>query len=280
MSNFSNSMKDTTMSEVVTYTNKHGRVFRSQQHDCFDRCGNGIYQVTSLRYMRDLVPNARRIIDVGANVGIFTMEYATWAQQVEAFECQQSTFELLESNIEHNTVLGGSGVPWYKNGPSSTAITGAITLHQVGLMDQAGSAFVTENADGLASYVSFELLKQRKNKKPHIETCETRTIDSYQWNNVDAIKIDTEGTEWLIVQGARRTIERCRPVVQVEVWDWEKRFGLNNQDMLDYFRSINYRQTNNAGDTLPWDHSGEWNKAQAKLAGHKNSAMDRFFIPC
>ena len=256
------------MSEIKTYSNKHGRTFKSQQHDVFDRCANSIYQITSLRYLRDLVPTARRIVDVGANVGTNTMEYATWAKQVESFECLDKTFELLEHNVNTNIMLGAQGVPWYKD--SSTAITADITLHRTALMDRVGSAFVSEREHGLSSFVRYDTGEQG---------CATATIDSFGWSNVDIIKADTEGTEWLIIQGARKTIERCRPVVQVEMWNWEKRFGLNNQDLLDYFRSINYKQTNNAGDIIPWDEPGRWNKAKAKVAGHKYSAMDRFFVP-
>lgn len=256
------------MSAIMTYSNKHGRTFKSQPHDVFDRCANGIYQVTSLRYLRDLVPTARRIIDVGANVGTNTMEYATWAQQVEAFECLDKTFDMLEDNVATNIMLGVQGVPWYKD--ASTAITADITLHRTALMDRVGTAFVSEREKGLSSFVRFDRGEQG---------CATATIDSFNWNNVDIIKADTEGTEWLIIQGAMQTIEQCRPVVQVEMWGWERRFGIDNQDMLDYFRSINYKQTNNTGDSIPWDEAYRWNKAKAKQAGHKYSAMDRFFIP-
>lgn len=252
------------MSEIKTYTNRHGREFQCQTHEVFERLkGSGIYQVSNLRYLRDLVPNARRIIDVGANVGIMTMEYATWAKRVEAFEAQASTFELLERNIEHNKTLP-LGKPWYEQ--ASTQITGKITTHRVALMDRPGTALTTERADGLASFVSFD-----KGQEP----VPARTIDSYQWQDVDAIKIDTEGTEWLIVQGAKQTIERCRPVLQIEFWDWERRFGLNNQEMLDYFKSINYDQRDCLGRPLPWDNPRRYTK---KL-GRGRSAMDRFFIP-
>jgi hypothetical protein len=72
-----------------------------------------------------------------------------------------------------------------------------------------------------------------------------------------------------------QTIEQCRPVVQVEMWNWEKRFGLNNLDLLDYFRSINYKQTDVRGAELPWDYAGRCDKKH----GYAKSAMDRFFIP-
>jgi len=252
------------MSAVKMYSNRHGRQFQCQQHEVFDRAASGLYQVSNLRFLRGLVPNARRIVDVGANVGIMTMEYATWAKQVEAFECQASTFALLESNVQHNLTLP-LGKPWYQD--ASTAITGAITMHATALMDREGTAFVTEKADGLASFVAFD--------RASAETVATATIDSYNWRNVDAIKLDTEGTEWLVVQGARRTIERCRPVVQIEMWGWERRFGINNQHMLDYFKSINYDQVDVRGRPMPWDMPGKFTKA----LGNGHSAMDRFFIP-
>jgi FkbM family methyltransferase len=251
------------MPKQVLYKNRHGREFLANQHEVFDRSANGIYQVTSLRCLRNLAPNARRILDVGANVGIMSMEYATWCQNVEAFECQADTLQMLRWNIQHNIGLP-IGQPWYNN--TSTKITGNITVHPVALMHITGQAYITERRDGLASYVKMD--------SGHQPT-PTTTVDSFGWTDVDAIKLDTEGTEWLIVQGADQTIRQCRPVVQVEIWGWERRFGLDNQHMLDYFRNLNYSQIDAYGRTIPWDAVGPWTK---KL-GNGRSAMDRFFVP-
>ena len=251
------------MSHIKEYSNRHGRVFQAQQHHCFDRVGQGLYQVTSLRFMRDQVPNARRIVDVGAHVGTSAMEYATWAETVETFECSPVNFACLEHNVRHNRNLA-PGKPWYNN--ESPAITGDIVLHNIAAMDRIGTAYVNHAADGLADYVRYDR---------GAEAIRTITIDWFGWTDVDAIKLDTEGTEWLVIQGADQTIRRCRPVVQVEMWGWEKRFGLNNQDLLDYFRSLNYTQIDHYGREMPWDFSGKYNKA----LGNGRSAMDRFFIP-
>jgi FkbM family methyltransferase len=213
------------------------------------------------------VPAARRIVDVGANVGTNTIEYATWAQNVEAFECNDTTYQLLLQNIAANQQRTG-GKPWYPY--SVLDMTGTITTHKVALMDQCATAFVNHREAGLADFVRYDSGDQ---------ACTTATIDSYKWTDVDIIKADTEGTEWLVIQGAQQTIEQCRPVVQVEFWNWEKRLGFHNQHMLDYFRSIDYVQTNNAGDEIAWDAHGRWNKKLAAAAGQRNSAMDRFFIP-
>lgn len=253
------------MTEVIQVRNRHGRTYNVQTHangdlhHCVERSWkSGIYQVTSLRYMRDLVPNARRIIDVGANVGTNTLEYATWAKTVEAFECNDINYQCLVDNIALNRKTHGTE-QWYKRGNASLALTAEINVHNMALMDRAGWAYVTHKEAGLADYVNFD----RGDSE-----CIVDTIDNANWQDVDAIKLDTEGTEWLIVQGAKATIERCRPVVQVEMWGWEKRFKLNNQDMLDYFKSLNYRYVNNKGEDLDWNTPGKIPRT-----------MDRFFVP-
>jgi FkbM family methyltransferase len=254
------------MLQFQTYNNRHGREFRSQPNTMLDRIQanhRSIYQVRNLRYLRSVTPLARRIVDVGANVGIMTMEYATWAQAVEAFEPDADNRVLLQWNLHNNTIRPGLE-PWFPG--ASMQISAQVTVHAEALAHQTGQANLCLHHSGLSNYIEFQ---------PGNNAVPTRTLDSYAWQDVDAIKIDTEGTEWLVVQGADQTIRQCRPVVQVEIWGWERRFGLNNQDMLDYFRSLGYRQTDSRGRDLPWDFAGQITR---KLnAG--TSAMDRFFIP-
>ena len=45
---------------------------------------------------------------------------------------------------------------------------------------------------------------------------EIRTLDSFEYQGIDYIKIDCEGFEYRVLQGAENTIKRCRPIVVVE----------------------------------------------------------------
>lgn len=241
---------------------------------------NGPYQVRNLRYLRTLLPRARTIIDVGANLGMNTIEYATWCERVEAFEPSPETFDRLLKTIEINrgqklkgryycsrTQTAGHW-PDIKDGwfqinkqPrefASLDITGDIHCHQVALGAYPGTVGLKHNNQGLADYVT--------DRNPDLQVPQ-RTIDSYQFESVDAIKIDTEGTEWCIVQGATVTIETQRPVVQVEMYGWERRLGIDNQEMLDYFQDLDYVVTDYGGRELDW--------TTHKIPG----VMDRFFVP-
>jgi hypothetical protein len=43
------------------------------------------------------------------------------------------------------------------------------------------------------------------------------TLDAMNLSRVDLIKIDVEGMEVEVLQGAQRTIESCHPVILVEI---------------------------------------------------------------
>jgi len=45
---------------------------------------------------------------------------------------------------------------------------------------------------------------------------DVRTIDSFEFDAVDLIKLDIQGAEYAAVVGARETIQRHRPVIMLE----------------------------------------------------------------
>ena len=251
----------------LTINNKIGRRFVMPKNNHLIKIldgHNGPSQVRNLRYLRTLRPNANTIIDVGAHCGLNTIEYATWCQVVQSFEPNPQTYQDLQTNIAWNTTNYQAGVGWYEHSKKNWATlqpTAVINTYNQALGNTIGTATLVPNNNSLADYVRLD------NAKSGVQV-QLNTIDDFQFQQVDIIKMDTEGTEWLVVQGATNTIQTWRPIVQVEMWNWEKRFGLNNQDMLDHFRSLNYKHTDNKGNELPWDASGK-----------VKYCMDRFFIP-
>jgi FkbM family methyltransferase len=55
------------------------------------------------------------------------------------------------------------------------------------------------------------------------------------------LKIDVEGAEWLVLQGASRTIERVRPLMVIEVFaPWERAFGYGPYTPLSWLVERGY----------------------------------------
>ena len=70
--------------------------------------------------------------------------------------------------------------------------------------------------------------------KTHSGTChiknyngpiKLRTLDSYNYQNVDIIKIDVEGFEIPVLNGAKQTILSHRPWIQIEGNSSGKKYG-------------------------------------------------------
>ena len=83
--------------------NKFGRCYWLLAHDNLQGprfSGNNVYyQGNNSRLIRTIYPKAKRIIDVGANVGNNTIAYSEWAENVESFEPTPTTLKMLKANI-------------------------------------------------------------------------------------------------------------------------------------------------------------------------------------
>jgi len=63
------------------------------------------------------------------------------------------------------------------------------------------------------------------------------SIDDMKIDDVDFIKIDVDGPDRLVVQGAQKTIEKCKPIMYVEYGDeqkqWERKMKNRTVELKD-----------------------------------------------
>ena len=210
-------------------TNTHGRQFWIYTDDIFyqQRIANaGPYQKKNLIRLRDLKPNARTVIDVGANIGMNTIEYATWAKEVHSFEPTPQTYSMLTRTIALAQAQGSSAKGWYPTptGIADTTVSGSISTYDCALSSASGTSKIIIKKDNAGhNYLDNLHLPTRTGQircrptEPPTETVQLRTLDSYNFQDVDIIKIDVEGHEFDVVQGAEQTILKYHPVVQLEM---------------------------------------------------------------
>lgn len=143
--------------------------------------------------LRQLLPNCRVAVDVGANRGLYTYVLSSFCKQVVAFEPQ----------------------PWCYSKIAASA-NPKIVAHNVGLSDKAGTLNLHvphDNKgryyDGLASF--RELPNSKKIQVP------VSLLDDYSLSEVDFIKIDVEGHEFEVITGAEKTILRNKPILLIEI---------------------------------------------------------------
>ena len=263
-------------------TNSHGRQYWIYTDDVFyqQRIANaGPYQKKNLIRLRDLKPNARTIIDVGANIGMNTIEYATWAKEVHSFEPTAQTYSMLTRTIALAQAQGDQAKGWYpdangRDGLADTTVSGKITTYDVALSSQPGTSQIIIKKDNAGhNYLDNLHLPTRTGKvrtrptEPPTQTVVLNTLDSYGFIDVDIIKVDVEGHEFDVVQGAEQTILKYQPVVQLEMVEHQPiRFNWNCQMIYDWFYDRDFVPTLSDG-TLA---GRKWHKYPRE--------MERFFV--
>jgi FkbM family methyltransferase len=177
--------------------------------------GRGTYQIKKLRTAVGLCKQRRVAVDVGGHVGLWSMQLVKLFGRVHAFEPVAAHQECFVKNvIEH-----GVGDP---------------ILHEYALGEQEGQiAISTEQGSSGNSHINA--------KVPG--SIPMKTLDSLALDEVDFMKLDTEGYEENILRGAIETIKRCRPVIIVEQKRdmAEARFGLRPRGAVTFLESLGYK---------------------------------------
>lgn len=171
----------TYLSQAIKRLKYHGEILIG----AFDSPEPEFYMLQSLLKAGDTA------IDVGANIGHYSKrlsEVVGITGRVYAFEPMPQTFELLASNVM-----------MFKN-KNVTLINAAVHCK--------------------SGIVSFSLPDDGNPYQASISDCGTTvacfTLDMFNIDRVNLIKIDVEGNEWNSILGMARTIEKHRPYLIVE----------------------------------------------------------------
>jgi FkbM family methyltransferase len=150
-----------------------------------------------LAVLAELVPQGGTAIDVGANQGIFAYALSGLAERVAAFE----------PNPDYAFFAR-----WM--------LRGRAEVHALALSDQAGRATFTVPISDQGMDLHFAgSLKPTHGQFPRYKSyeVEVRKLDDFGFTNVHFIKADVEGSEREVLDGARATIARDRPVILLEL---------------------------------------------------------------
>jgi FkbM family methyltransferase len=150
-----------------------------------------------LAVLAKLVPHGGTAVDIGANQGVYAYALADIADRVVAFEPNpdyaffarwmlRGRAEVYKVALSNETSRGTLHVPLSDQG---------MVLHLAGSLKRTHSQFHNNKSYDVA----------------------IRTLDDFGLMNVRFVKVDVEGSEPEVLDGARATLARDRPIILLEL---------------------------------------------------------------
>ena len=197
-------LRQKAMVKVITQDSKVGLVD-----------GKATYQLHKLRAAMFVVPKDRRrlAIDIGAHVGLWSMHLIKLFDQVIAFE----PLEIHRVIFPHNVDMTN------------------VSLYNCALGKKQGIAsMVTYDTDTGHSHIC-------PLNKGGLRDVPVKALDEFNLQNVDLIKIDVEGYEKAVVEGAYETIMRNKPIIILEQKGCDQEFyGERKNNALKWLVKLGY----------------------------------------
>lgn len=165
-----------------------------------------LYVISSTKFEPEVIRHLRVgegevFVDVGAHIGEYALKIAKTVRNslVVAVEPNPKNFEALRRGVELNglgNVIALNVAAWHRKEKMKLFLWDS---GRSGLKKDAGLGYVIVQAEPLDD-----------------------VLERIGVRHVDWMKIDVEGAENEVLQGLRRTIERCRPKIIFESWDAEQ----------------------------------------------------------
>lgn len=190
----------------------------------------GVYEPCTTAVLRRLLGEGDTFVDVGANVGLFTMLASRWVGptgRVLAFEPSEREFTRLQQHVERNALHNVQAVRLAIGDQNGTALLHVAAAQHSGL-------------NTLEDHFVYTAVQEA-----YTETVPIARLDDLvalqDVGKVDVMKVDVEGGEHHVIAGAHQTIARDRPSVILEVVSTASDSGHAGRSSIEaFFASLGY----------------------------------------
>lgn len=182
----------------------------------------GEYGERELKLLLQMLRPGDTVVEAGANLGALTIPLARHVGatgEVVAFEPQRALFHLLCANAALNAL------DW-------------IDARNAAVGDRPGTVAVPRVDYGAVNNfggVSLDGAGTARLGKGH-DTVPLTTVDDLELRSLALLKVDVEGMEGAVLDGAAETIRRCRPFLYIEADRRER-----NPDLIRRAFDLGYR---------------------------------------
>ena len=186
--------------------------------------------------------NCKVAFDIGANVGMFSLELSYEHPQTDfyLFEPIPITYSKLLKTLELN---GKNSEKFHTYNIGMSNKIGSFDFYLPGESEAASlqpidDPFYRKKSDEFGIYTGSTEMDKVK--------CSVSTVDEFFAANkietVDFMKIDVEGNEKFVLEGSKEVLKQFHPLIYCELLrKHAKRFGYHPNDVIDYMREFGYK---------------------------------------
>ena len=172
------------------------------------------------------VKNFRNAIDVGANIGLWAKDICKKFQRAYLFEPHEKNVECLKKNLEN-----------FKN----------YEIYKCALSNKNDLLDLHVYPEGLGG----NTISPPPNSSSDItEKVQANVLDSYNFKNVDYIKIDVQFHELEVLEGSLETLKKNNPVLCIEAARRDQEELSYVKKFVELLNGLNYKIVGEAGKEL------------------------------
>ncbi|MDZ4660852.1 MAG: FkbM family methyltransferase [Pseudomonadota bacterium] len=190
---------------------------------------HGTYEPLQEAAFLSLIQMGTKIFDIGANLGIYSILAAKAGAQVHSFEPSRRVHQYLAENVKAN------------------GLSSVITLHQLAVTDSPKQLSFFEGREGNWGVGKvFKFGTSQENLETYIVNADSLPNLVRKFGQPDLIKIDIEGAEWLVIQGAKEILMKAEaPNLLLEIHPGEiVTLGGSAESLVRQIIDYGYQQYN------------------------------------
>ena len=183
-----------------------------------------------INLVKKFIKSGTDSIDVGVYRGVYSYEMSKYSEKVHSFEPNPIIFKYINKNLKkfiknihlYNFALSNQNKTINLKIPIRNSNSNKEIFEEYYEMGKA----TIHNENNFENYENFEI--------------QTKKIDELNFDNkISFIKIDVEGHELEVIEGAKNTIKRDKPVLLVEI---EKQYTKKEVgESINFINSLGYK---------------------------------------
>jgi len=179
------------------------------------------HEAGEVKFLESIAKEGMHVIDIGANIGITTVAIAKRIRKVGklySFEPLPEYFNILKDNVSSNGLEN-------------------VKVYELAVTDQVGRVYFYQKE------LSSGIVSEEGAEKAEVPTT---TVDKFvnekKIRRIDLINMDCEGSELLVLKGAKETLRKNKVKIFCEIHhDFLKQLGQSVEDIVQYLQGLEFQ---------------------------------------